>query len=93
MRFQQEGDFIHQQTELKFKEKSVKCYIWSIALCGAETWTLRKTDKNYLESFEMSCWGMMEIIWVDGVRYGVLLHTVNEERNILLTYSMEQSPS
>ena len=23
------------------------CYIWSIALCGAETWTLRKVDQKY----------------------------------------------
>jgi hypothetical protein len=29
----------------------VKCYIWSIALYGAETWTLRKVDQKYLESF------------------------------------------
>jgi hypothetical protein len=28
-------------------------YIWSIALYGAETWTLRKVDQRYLESFEM----------------------------------------
>ena len=25
-------------------EKLVKCYIWSIALYGAETWTLRAVD-------------------------------------------------
>jgi hypothetical protein len=27
----------------------------SIALYGAETWTLRKVDQKYLESFEMWC--------------------------------------
>jgi hypothetical protein len=32
-----------------------KRYIWSIALYGAETWTLRKLDQKYLESFEMWC--------------------------------------
>jgi hypothetical protein len=31
----------------------VKCYIWSMALYGAETWTLRAVDKKHLESFEM----------------------------------------
>jgi hypothetical protein len=30
----------------------MKCYIWSIALHGAETWTLLKVDQKYLESFE-----------------------------------------
>jgi hypothetical protein len=47
---------------------SVKCYIWSIALYGAETWTLRKLDQKYLESFEMWCWRRMEkISWMDSV--------------------------
>jgi hypothetical protein len=30
-----------------------KCYIWSIALYGAETWTLGAVDQKYLEIFEM----------------------------------------
>jgi hypothetical protein len=40
---------------LNLRKKLVKCYIWSIALCGAETWTLRKVDQKYLESFEIWC--------------------------------------
>jgi len=38
------------------------CCIWSIALCGAETWALWKVDKKFLESFEMWCWRRMENI-------------------------------
>jgi len=30
--------------DLKLRKKLVKCYIWSIALDGAETWTLRAVD-------------------------------------------------
>jgi hypothetical protein len=30
--------------DLNLRQKLVKCYIWSIALYGAETWTLRKLD-------------------------------------------------
>jgi hypothetical protein len=57
-----------------------------IALYGAETWTLRKIDQNYLESFEMWCWRRMEkISWTDRVRNEELLHRVKEERNILHT--------
>ena len=41
---QQEADSFHQRTGLKFKEETVNLYIWSIALYGAETWTLRKVD-------------------------------------------------
>jgi hypothetical protein len=39
--------------DLNLRKKLVKCYTWSIALYGAGTWTLRKLDQKYLESFEM----------------------------------------
>jgi len=38
--------------DLVLRKKLVKCYIWSIALYGAETWTLRAVDQKNLESFE-----------------------------------------
>ena len=61
----------------------VKCYIWSMALYGAETWTLRATDQKYLESSEMWCWRRMEkISWIDYVRNEEVLLRVNEQRNI-----------
>jgi len=44
------------------RKKLVKCYVWSIALYGAETWTLRAVDQKYLENFEMWCWRRMEKI-------------------------------
>ena len=51
---------------------------------GAETWTLRATDKKYLESFEVWCWRRMEkISWTDHVRNEEVLLRVNEQRNIL----------
>jgi hypothetical protein len=47
---------------LKLRKKLVKCCIWSIALYGAETWTLRAVDQKHPESFEMWCWRRMEKI-------------------------------
>jgi hypothetical protein len=41
--------------DLELRKKLVKCYIWSIALYGAETWTLRAVDQKHLESFEIWC--------------------------------------
>jgi hypothetical protein len=68
--------------DLNLRMKLVKCYIWSIALHGAETWTLRKVDQKYLESFEMWCWRRIEkISWT--VR-------VKDERNILHTVKMRK---
>jgi hypothetical protein len=40
--------------DLNLRKKLVKCYIWSMALYGAETWTLRAADQKYLVSFETS---------------------------------------
>ena len=66
------------------RKKLVKCYIWSMALYGAETCTLRAADQKYLESFEMWCWRRMEkISWTDHVRNWKVLLRVNEQRKIL----------
>jgi hypothetical protein len=45
--------------DLELKKKLVKCYILSVALYDAETWTLRAVDQEHLESFEMWCWRRM----------------------------------
>jgi len=39
--------------DLNLRKKLVKCYIRSMALYGAETWTLRAADQKHMESFEM----------------------------------------
>jgi predicted HD phosphohydrolase len=49
---QPEEDSFHQEIGLNLRKKLVKCYIWSIALYGAETWTLRKVEQKYLESLK-----------------------------------------
>ena len=70
--------------DLNLRKELVKCYIWRMALYGAETWTLRAIDQKYLESFEMWCWRRMEkLTWTDHVRNEEVLLRVNEQRNIL----------
>jgi hypothetical protein len=71
---------------LNLRQKVANRYIWSIALCGAETWTLRKVGQKYLGSFETWCWRRIEkISWTDRRRNEEVLHRVKEERNILRT--------
>ena len=66
--------------DLNLRKKLVKCYVWSMALYGAETRTLQATDQKCLESFEMWCWRRMEKnSWTNHVRN----EEVNEQRNIL----------
>jgi hypothetical protein len=84
--FNKKKTLFTSKLDLNLRRKLVKCYIWSIALCGAETWTHRKVDQKYLESFEMWCWRRMEkISWTNRVRNEEVLHRVKEERNILHT--------
>ena len=72
--------------DLELRKKLVKCYIWSIALYGAETWTLRAVGQKYLESFEMWCWRRMEkVSWTERVNSEEVLHRAEEEGNILHT--------
>jgi hypothetical protein len=63
--------------------KLMKCYIWGIALYGAETWTIRAVDQKHLESFEMWCWRRTETSWTDHVRNEEVLLRVEEQRNIV----------
>jgi hypothetical protein len=77
--FNEKKNLFTSKLDLNLRKKLVKCYIWSIALCGAETWTLRKADYKYLESFDMWCWRRMEkISWTDRVRNEEVLHRVKK---------------
>ena len=62
----------------------VKCYVWSVALYGSETWTLRKKERNYLEAFEMWCWRRMEkISYMDRITDEEVLRRVQENRSLI----------
>jgi len=49
-----------------------------MALCGAESWALRRVDKKDLENFEKRC-------WIERVTNEEVLHRVKEQRNVLHT--------
>ena len=69
--------------DLELRKKLVKCYIWSTALYGAETWTLWAVDQKHLEISELWCWRRMEIRWTDHVKNEEVLLRVKGQRNIL----------
>jgi hypothetical protein len=78
--------------DFELRKKLVKCYIWSKALYGAETFMLRAVDQKHLESYEMWCWRRMEkISWTDHVRNEEVLLTVKEQRNILHEISKQKA--
>jgi hypothetical protein len=50
--FNRKKTLFTSRLDLNLRKKLVKCYIWSVAFYGAETWT-------HSESFEMWCWRRM----------------------------------
>jgi hypothetical protein len=60
----------------ELREKLGKCYIWSVALYGAETGTVWAVDQKQLV-IEIWCWRRMEkVSWTDHVRNEEVLLTV-----------------
>jgi hypothetical protein len=58
--FDKSKALVTSRLDLNVRKELVKCYIWSKALYGAETWTLQKVGQKYLESVKMWCWRRME---------------------------------
>ena len=55
----------------------MKCFVWSVVLYGAETWTLRRDEQKQLEAFEMWVWRRMERVkWTDKIKNAVVLERV-----------------
>ena len=73
-------NFFTRKLDLNLRNKLVKRQICSTSLCGAESWTFRKVDKHYLDSFEL--WFCRR---TDRVKNEDALHSVEEGRSILQT--------
>jgi hypothetical protein len=82
--FNKKRPLFTSKIDLELRKELVNCYIWSVALYGAETGTVWRVDQKQLESFEMWCWRRMEkISWTDHLRKEEVLFRVKEQRNIL----------
>jgi hypothetical protein len=49
--FNKKKNLFTNKLDLNLRKRPVRCYVWSIALYGAETWRLRATDQKHLENF------------------------------------------
>jgi hypothetical protein len=47
--FNKKKNLFTSKLDLNLRKKLVNCYIWNIALYGAETWTLREVDQKVLK--------------------------------------------
>jgi len=48
--FNKKKTLFTSKLDLRLRKKLVNCYIWSMALCAAETFILRKVDQKYPET-------------------------------------------
>ena len=75
-----------KKISLQVRKNFLKTYVWSVALYGAETWTLLKNDMSRLEAFEMWCYRrMLKISYIERVPNEEVLQRIGENRSILRT--------
>uniref|UniRef100_A0A2S2QAL0 Reverse transcriptase domain-containing protein n=1 Tax=Sipha flava TaxID=143950 RepID=A0A2S2QAL0_9HEMI len=54
---------------LNTRKNLIKSFVWSIALYGAETWTILKAERKKIEAFEAWCWRRaLKISWTEKVK-------------------------
>ena len=46
--------------EKDLRKRLMKCFVWTVALYGAETWTLRWNEQKRPKAFEMWIWRRIE---------------------------------
>jgi hypothetical protein len=67
-----------------FKKRMIKILIWSVALYGCETWTMKKEVINGLNGFEMWVWRRIEkISWTDKKSNEKVLKIVDDKRRFV----------
>ena len=62
----------------ELRKRLVKCFVWSVALYGAETCTPGRSEQKRLEAFQTRIWRRME-----HVKWTVVLERVGEGRIML----------
>ena len=67
--FSKKRSFFCGPLEKVVRKRLVKCFVWSVALYGAETWTKRRNEQKRLEAFEMWIWRRMKRVkWTDKIK-------------------------
>jgi hypothetical protein len=82
--FNNRKELLTRKISKKVKKKIVKTIVWSVALYGAETWTMGIEEKKRVEALEMWIWRKMEgVMWSDKISNEKVLEAVGEKRTML----------
>ncbi|XP_060520407.1 uncharacterized protein LOC132698368 [Cylas formicarius] len=72
--------------DLALRIRILKCYVFSVLMYGAESWTLTETMCRRLEAFEMWTYRrMLRVSWVDRVRNIDILNQLNKQTEVIHT--------
>ena len=77
--------------KLATRLRLLKCYIWSVLLYGAESWTISKTMQDRLQAAEM--WfvrRMLRISWTDRISNEQVLSRAGTHRQLIKTIITRQ---
>lgn len=81
-----------KQIKIETRARLARCYVWSTALYGAESWTLKAGIKEKLASLERWIWRkMLGIKWSDKVSNDNLLRLTGESNWKLVDTIVERS--
>lgn len=76
----------NRKLSLDTRNRVIKCYVWSVLLYGAETWTLKLDTMRRLEAFEMWLYRrMLRISWTQHITNQAVLNTINRDQELLTT--------
>jgi len=90
--FMRRGELLRGNISRDSKKRMVKTLVWSVALYGSETWTLRKEDIKRIQAFEMWIWRKMEkSSWTAHVSNEEVLSLVNEQRCLVHVIKQRQA--
>ena len=68
--------------EKELRKRLVNFFVWSIALYGTETWTLRRNERKRLEAFEMWMWKRMERVkWTNKIKKCICARESGRRKN------------
>ena len=69
--------------KLEVKKILVKTLVWSVAMYGSETWTIKKVDATR-QAFEMWVWRrLVKVKWTDKKTNAEVLNLVKEKKSLL----------
>ena len=76
---------------IELRVRVLRCYVWSIFLYGAETWTISAVMRNRIEAAEMWFYRrMLRISWVAHVTNEEVLRRVGKGRELMATVRERQ---